>query len=713
MDGLPNPERSLALGQRPSLWLVVLAAATLASGCAIFQHELPEQSTELLPEIPDQWTTEPSGSLIDEAGWLADFDDPELISIVVEAWTHNNNLLGAIAKRDGNAALAEIEVAGSRPTVDLQATAGRQNVINDFLGDSNVIPERVHVSRLKVGLGISWELDVWSRVLDVGNAVEGEIHAASLDLVAAKHSLAAQAVLRWYELAESRARAELLSSMAELRADQAVMIKERYDTGLTTAAELQQARVFEAREAAALQAAEMEVDRAARELEVLLGRYPSGSIQTSQALPPLPSLPEAGVPSSLLEQRPDVRAAELRLRAADDKLRSAKKNLLPRFSISASGASQAKYRDLLFQDDSFIWSLGGGIFQPLLAGGKIKAGIAAQRAFLIEAVHTYQDKVLTAFREVEDALAADAALGEQSLRLRETLTLIEDGQRDIEERFQLGSVDARTLLTARLNTLQARRELMDIEMTRLKNRLALYVAVGAAPILPVHAGEIQTRLLGMDVQAWRDDGTPAELDEVGELVALKPFPSMPIHFWNDPDGSRYHEAYFNVFPGVWRHGDFIKINARGGCYIYGRSDSTLNRFGVRIGTAEIYRAVEQLPEIADSLIVCCELPGGHFFMPLFVKLKPGFNLDEGLRARINQQLREHCSPRHVPDRIYAVDQVPYTLTGKKMEIPVRKLLVGLPLEKAASRDAMMNPGSIDYFVRFAQESIDYQWRRPA
>lgn len=483
MDGLPNPERSLALGQRPSLWLVVLAAATLASGCAIFQHELPEQSTELLPEIPDQWTTEPSGSLIDEAGWLADFDDPELISIVVEAWTHNNNLLGAIAKRDGNAALAEIEVAGSRPTVDLQATAGRQNVINDFLGDSNVIPERVHVSRLKVGLGISWELDVWSRVLDVGNAVEGEIHAASLDLVAAKHSLAAQAVLRWYELAESRARAELLSSMAELRADQAVMIKERYDTGLTTAAELQQARVFEAREAAALQAAEMEVDRAARELEVLLGRYPSGSIQTSQALPPLPSLPEAGVPSSLLEQRPDVRAAELRLRAADDKLRSAKKNLLPRFSISASGASQAKYRDLLFQDDSFIWSLGGGIFQPLLAGGKIKAGIAAQRAFLIEAVHTYQDKVLTAFREVEDALAADAALGEQSLRLRETLTLIEDGQRDIEERFQLGSVDARTLLTARLNTLQARRELMDIEMTRLKNRLALYVAVGAAPIL--------------------------------------------------------------------------------------------------------------------------------------------------------------------------------------------------------------------------------------
>ena len=480
-------------------------AATLASGCAIFQHELPEESTELLPEIPEQWTTEPSGSLVSEAGWLADFDDPQLTSIVVEAWTQNNNLLGAIAKRDGNAALAEIEVAGARPTVDLQATAGRQKVINDFLGDSNVIPERVHVSRLKLGLGISWELDVWSRVLDAGNAVEGEIRAASLDLVAAKHSLAAQAVLRWYELAESRARAELLQSMAELRGDQAVMIKERYDAGLTTAAELQQARVIEAREAAALQAAEMEVDKAARELEVLLGRYPSGAIEAGEVLPSLPSLPETGVPSELLEQRPDVRAAELRLRAADDKLRSAKKNLLPRFSISASGASQAKYRDLLFDDDSFIWSLGGGVFQPLLAGGKIRAGIAAQRAFLIEAIHSYQGKVLTAFREVEDALSADQALGEQSLRLRETLQLIEDGQRDIEERFQRGSVDARTLLTARANTLQARRELMDIDMARLKNRLALYVALGAAPILE-------------DEGAF-DSAEPAEPVEVSEPVA--------------------------------------------------------------------------------------------------------------------------------------------------------------------------------------------------
>jgi acetoacetyl-CoA synthetase len=235
--------------------------------------------------------------------------------------------------------------------------------------------------------------------------------------------------------------------------------------------------------------------------------------------------------------------------------------------------------------------------------------------------------------------------------------------------------------------------------------------VGAAPTLPVHAGEIQARMLGMDVHAWDDDGREL-VDEVGELVVTTPFPSMPIHFWNDAGGKRYHESYFDVYPGVWRHGDFIKINKRGGCYIYGRSDSTLNRHGVRIGTAEIYRAVEQLPEIADSLIVCCELPGGHFYMPLFVKLKPGFQLDGPLLLRMTAKLREDCSPRHVPDRTYAVEAIPYTLTGKKMEVPVRKILMGWPLEKAGSRDAMMNPDAIDWFVRFAQESIDYQWRAP-
>jgi acetoacetyl-CoA synthetase len=225
----------------------------------------------------------------------------------------------------------------------------------------------------------------------------------------------------------------------------------------------------------------------------------------------------------------------------------------------------------------------------------------------------------------------------------------------------------------------------------------------------VHAGEIQTRLLGMDVHAWSDEGTEV-FDEVGELVLTRPFPSMPIYFWGDVDNVRYRESYFDTFPGVWRHGDFIKINSAGGCFIYGRSDSTLNRFGVRIGTAEIYRAVEQEPEIADSLIVCCELPGGTFFMPLFVTLKPGCELTDDVRAAIVRRLRADCSPRHVPDKIYAVPAIPYTLTGKKLEVPVRKILCGTAPDRAASRDAMSNPDSIEFFADFARTSTDYSWR---
>lgn len=236
--------------------------------------------------------------------------------------------------------------------------------------------------------------------------------------------------------------------------------------------------------------------------------------------------------------------------------------------------------------------------------------------------------------------------------------------------------------------------------------------VGAAPTLPVYAGEIQARMLGMDVHVWNDAGDGV-IDEVGELVVTGPFPSMPIRFWNDPGDVRYRESYFEHFPGAWRHGDFMKINARGGCYIYGRSDSTLNRNGVRIGSAEIYRVVEQISEVADSLVVCCELPGGQFFMPMFLRLQSGVVLDDALRARIAKKLREECSPRHVPDRMYPVDAIPYTLTSKKMEVPVRKILMGWAPEQAASRDSMMNPASIDYFIRFAQESIDYQWRRQA
>ncbi len=231
--------------------------------------------------------------------------------------------------------------------------------------------------------------------------------------------------------------------------------------------------------------------------------------------------------------------------------------------------------------------------------------------------------------------------------------------------------------------------------------------VGATPTQPVYAGEIQTRLLGMDVDSWSDD-KESLVNEVGELVCKKPFPSMPIYFLNDENNERYFDSYFNDFPGIWRHGDFIKLNERGGAYIYGRSDSTLNRFGVRIGTAELYRCVEKLSEVADSLVVCIELPGGEFFMPMFLQLAEGVELTEVLQKKISTQLREECSPRHIPDKYYGIDEVPYTLTGKKLEVPIRKLLLGWELEKAVSRDSMKSPQAIEFFLDYVATTRDYQ-----
>jgi acetoacetyl-CoA synthetase len=199
-------------------------------------------------------------------------------------------------------------------------------------------------------------------------------------------------------------------------------------------------------------------------------------------------------------------------------------------------------------------------------------------------------------------------------------------------------------------------------------------------------------------------GTQAQpvIDEVGELVVTRPFPSMPLYFWGDVGNQRYRDTYFDTFPGVWRHGDFIKINARGGCYIYGRSDSTLNRYGVRIGTSEIYRVLAQIERIRDSIIVCCETADAGFFVPLFVQLADGDMLDDKLTNQINQELRRQNSPRHVPDAVIQTPAVPYTLTGKKMEVPVRRILMGTAPEKVASPDAMSNPAALDWFARFAQ-----------
>ncbi|GAC1567236.1 MAG: acetoacetate--CoA ligase [Vulcanimicrobiaceae bacterium] len=225
--------------------------------------------------------------------------------------------------------------------------------------------------------------------------------------------------------------------------------------------------------------------------------------------------------------------------------------------------------------------------------------------------------------------------------------------------------------------------------------------VGGSPVLPVYAGEIQARLLGMDVHAWDDAGRDL-VGRVGELVVTSPAPSMPLRFWNDPGDARYRETYFEPFPGVWRHGDFIRINERGGVSIEGRSDATLNRHGVRIGSAEIYRAVDALEEVSDSLVICLEGPDGDISMPLFVKMAPGVALDDAVRKRIVDTLRDHCSPRHVPDEIHAVDAIPYTLTGKKMEIPIRRILAGAPVDRVASRDAMMDPSALDWYVAFVK-----------
>lgn len=225
---------------------------------------------------------------------------------------------------------------------------------------------------------------------------------------------------------------------------------------------------------------------------------------------------------------------------------------------------------------------------------------------------------------------------------------------------------------------------------------------GGVPTLPVHVGELQAACLGTDLQAWDAQGRPV-VDEVGELVVTNPMPSMPIRFWNDPGDTRYRESYFEMFPGVWRHGDWITLTSRGTVVIHGRSDSTLNRQGVRMGSSDIYEVVERLPEIAESLVIGVEQPDGGYWMPLFVRLAPGAALDDGLRDRIRTAIRAQLSPRHVPDEVIAVPGVPHTLTGKRIEVPVKRLLQGTALDKA------VNPGSVDdlevlrFYERLAAE----------
>jgi acetoacetyl-CoA synthetase len=222
--------------------------------------------------------------------------------------------------------------------------------------------------------------------------------------------------------------------------------------------------------------------------------------------------------------------------------------------------------------------------------------------------------------------------------------------------------------------------------------------VGACPVLPVYAGELQARSLGAPVQAYSEDGRPLT-GEVGELVITEPMPSMPLYFWNDPNGERYRESYFEMYPGIWRHGDWIKITERGTAVIYGRSDSTINRGGVRMGTSEIYSAVEGVDEVLDSLVVDVE---GR--MLLYVVLRDETELGDELRAELSRRIREYCSPRHTPDSIEQIPEVPRTLSNKKLEVPVKKILLGADPSSAASRDSLANPAALDWFAERAGAS---------
>jgi acetoacetyl-CoA synthetase len=227
--------------------------------------------------------------------------------------------------------------------------------------------------------------------------------------------------------------------------------------------------------------------------------------------------------------------------------------------------------------------------------------------------------------------------------------------------------------------------------------------VVGCPLLPVRAGELQCRALGAAVDAFDDQGHSIT-DETGELVVTQPMPSMPVYLWNDPDFSRYRASYFEMYPGIWRHGDWIRITSRGSAVIQGRSDSTLNRLGVRVGTSEVYSAVESLPEIRDSLVLGLELPNGGYYMPLFVVLAEGIELDDELRRKINSTIRARFSPRHVPDEIVAVPAIPRTLSDKKMEVPVKKLFMGVAVDKAANVGATRSPAAVEYFAELARRT---------
>jgi acetoacetyl-CoA synthetase len=226
--------------------------------------------------------------------------------------------------------------------------------------------------------------------------------------------------------------------------------------------------------------------------------------------------------------------------------------------------------------------------------------------------------------------------------------------------------------------------------------------IGSSLLLPVTVGELQRPMLAVAAASWNEDGEPV-VGELGELVITEPMPSMPLRFWNDPGDTRYREAYFEPWPGVWRHGDWLEITERGTCLITGRSDSTLNRGGVRMGTADIYAAVESIPAVLDCVVLGVELPDGGYWMPLFVQLAPGEELTGELRAQLRAVIREQASPRHVPDEIIAVPGVPHTRTGKRLEVPLKKLFQGVDPAKAVNVGAVDDAALVDHYIQLAKD----------
>jgi len=226
--------------------------------------------------------------------------------------------------------------------------------------------------------------------------------------------------------------------------------------------------------------------------------------------------------------------------------------------------------------------------------------------------------------------------------------------------------------------------------------------VGGNRELPEVPGQMQCRQIGHAVEAWNEQGQPV-IGEVGELVCVQPIPSMPLYLWGDTNNARYLSSYFDTYPGVWRHGDWLKIGHDGGCIIYGRSDATINRQGLRMGTSEIYSAVEALPEVLDSMVVDLEYLGRDSYMPLFVVLRPGVALDEAIKKKLNDAIKTSLSPRFLPNDIFQVAEIPRTLSGKKQELPIKKLLLGQPIDKVVNREAMANPGSLDWYVALAAQ----------